>query len=127
MISTLSVLTLPSSGRSAFGERPLVGCFVVGIVKLFGVVDVVDDEEVLFFKTVAILVRIFFKSPLELRMKFFSFDNSSFSGGFVLALYLFVLEVVVLVVVEVLIVEVVVAFSIVDAGMSLFVLVLLLF
>ena len=45
MISTLSVLTLPSSGRSALGERPLVGCFVVGVVKLFGVVDIVDDAE----------------------------------------------------------------------------------
>ena len=127
MISTLSVLTLPSSGRSALGERPLVGCFVVGVVKLFGVVDIVDDAEVLFCKTVAILVRIFFKSPLELRMKFFSFDNSSFSGGFVLSLYFSALEVVVLVEVEVLMVDVFVAFSSVDEGMSLYVLLLLLF
>ena len=122
MISTLSVLTLPSSGRSALGERPLVGLFVVGLVKLFGVVDVIEDAEVLFSKTVAIFVRIFFKSPLEFRMKFFSFDNSSLSGGFVFALYVSVLEVVVLVVVEVLMVDVFVAFSIVDRGMSLFVL-----
>ena len=127
MISTLSVLTLPSSGRSALGERPLVGCFVVGVVKLFGVVDIVDDAEVLFCKTVAILVRIFVKSPLELRMKFFSFDNSSFSGGFVLSLYFSALKVVVLVEVEVLMVDVFVAFSSVDEGMLLFVLVLLLF
>jgi len=54
-------------------------------------------------------------------MKFFSFDKS-LPGGFVLSLYVFVLEVVVLVVVEVLIVDVFVAFSSVDKGMFLFVL-----
>ena len=44
-----------------------------------GVGDVVED---LFSKTVAIFVKIFLKSPSEFRMKFFSFDNSPFSGGF---------------------------------------------
>jgi len=91
------------------------------------VVDVVEDAKVLFSKTLAIFVRIFLKSPSEFRIKFFSFDNSSFSGGFVLPSYLSVLEVVVLVVVEVLIVDVFVGFSSVDEGMSLFVLLLLLF
>ena len=81
----------------------------------------------MFSKTVAIFVRIFLKSPLEFWMKFFSFDNSSFLGGSVLPSYLSVLEVVVLVVVEVLIVDVFVAFSSVDEGMSLFVLLQLLF
>ena len=89
-------------------------------------VDVVEDAEVLFSKTVAIFFRIFLKSPLEFWMKFFSFDHSSFLGGSVLPLCLSVLEVVVLVVVEVLIVDVFVCFSSVDEGMSLFVLLLLL-
>ena len=90
-------------------------------------VDVVEDAEVLFSKTVAIFVRIFLKSPLELLMKFFSFDHSSLSVGSVLPLYGSVLEVVLLVVVEVLIVDVFVVFSNVDEGMLLFVLLLLLF
>lgn len=88
-------------------------------------VDVVEDAEVLFSKTVAIFVRIFLKSPLELLMKFFSFDHSSLSVGSVLPLYGSVL--VLLVVVEVLIVDVFVVFSSVDEGMLLFVLLLLLF
>ena len=42
------------------------------------------DKAVLFPKTVAIFVRIFLKSPSELRMKFFNLDNSS-SGAFLLS------------------------------------------
>ena len=90
---------------------------------------VVEDAEVLSSKTVAIFVRIFLRSPLELWMKFFSFDHSSFLGGFVLPLCRSVLEVVVLVAVVVLVVLVVlivdlfVAFS----SVPLFVLLLLLF
>ena len=84
---------------------------------------VVEDAEVLSSKTVAIFVRIFLRSPLELWMKFFSLDHSSFSGGFVLPLCGSVLEVVVLVVLVVLIVDIFVAFS----SVPLFVLLLLLF
>ena len=117
MILTLSVLTLPSSREfSALGERPRVGCFVVGVGELLVVLDVVEDAEVFFFKVVAIFVRIFLKSASELRIKFFRFDNSS-SGGFVLPLYLSVFEAVVKVAVEVLIVVVFVGFSRVDEGM----------
>ena len=90
-------------------------------------VDVVEDAGVLFSKTFAIFVRIFLKSPSEFRMKFFSFDNSPFSGGFVLPSYLSVLEVVLLVVVEVLMVDVFVGFSSVNEGMPLFALLLFLF
>ena len=117
MILTLSVLTLPSSREfSALGERPRVGCFVVGVGELLVVLDVVEDAEAFFFKVVAIFVRIFLKSASELRIKFFRFDNSS-SGGFVLPLYLSVFEAVVKVAVEVLIVVVFVGFSRVDEGM----------
>ena len=116
MILTLSVLTLPSSREfSALGERPRVGCFVVGVVELL-VLDVVEDAEAFSFNVVAIFVRIFLKSASELRIKFFRFDNSS-SGGFVLPLYLSVFEAVVKVAVEVLIVVVFVGFSRVDEGM----------
>ena len=93
VILTLSVLTLPSSDSEElffFGERPRVGCFevVTRTVEVFGrggrVVGEAVDEAVLFPKTVAIFVRIFLKSPSELRMKFFNLDNSS-SGAFLLS------------------------------------------
>ena len=89
-------------------------------------VDVVDVVEVLFSKTVAIFFRIFLKSPSEFRMKFFSFDTSPFSSGFVLPKLSSELEVVVVVLVKVLIVDVLVGFSSVDEGMPFVLLLLLL-
>ena len=93
MILTLSVLTLPSSDSEElffFGERPRVGCFevVTRTVEVFGrggrVVGEAVDKAVLFPKTVAIFVRIFLKSPSELRMKFFNLIKCS-SGAFLLS------------------------------------------